>query len=626
MSDDPHDRPSGKSAPPRVPRPPKAPKNPTSSSGDQPSDAGSPGSAGLTETTIRRTASGESQGSDFDLDWQHNIGSAQSLGSGGSGYSTGPSPLLEPGLSRVETVDLSRPSITPSTNIMDPNITTGGDLDSLDGQSVGSRSIGTGSKRSSVQSRHSKKMAAPGRPPKFATRPSHVNIQTVTTSTGTSSTSAAATANSGLDDSLRGIVEGTTDFRRSMRKSTLKQDQVAATPDISAVGVQSSATKTGWDRTKGYLINVSKVMVVTAFVAYGVFLNMQFNADAQEVGLFKAGAHPYHASSSGYASGKAGALSYQEKGGENTEETVTSDTEPDGEVATSDSSGDNDNDKWEDTMENEQRILDLKTVILEHQVSLPSDLKYNLSDSTSRANLNAQMKALQWLAETGALAISEQARDVQHEKMLQRYALAVLYYALGAEAPSQEDSEGGVTHVETSQGRSVNILTSENVHHSPPRGWIRRAKWLSDLSVCTWYGISCGEDEMVQKLNLTLNKLSGTLPTLELFQALRGSIQIFDISHNDIRGTLNLPEDMDSRESWPNLEVFHVNDNQLSGTVPFEWFEDSPITGINVAWNMLSGKLPVGLKDWKTLSSLYVSHNLFSGSLPILSNLPRLGK
>ena len=157
--------------------------------------------------------------------------------------------------------------------------------------------------------------------------------------------------------------------------------------------------------------------------------------------------------------------------------------------------------------------------------------------------------------------------------------------------------------------------------------------WMSHASICEWYGIKCDKNELVTSLNLTNNGLKGRLPMLELFQALRESLQCFDVSHNaisgSISGSLSTPNSV-ALKPWSRLQYFYVNDNHLTGSVPLEWFNmssESPMLGINMAWNLLSGELPgSGFYNLEALNELYLSHNLLVGSLPSFFNLPSLGK
>ena len=96
-----------------------------------------------------------------------------------------------------------------------------------------------------------------------------------------------------------------------------------------------------------------------------------------------------------------------------------------------------------------------------------------------------------------------------------------------------------------------------------------------------------------------------------------------------IRGSLTLQANDVGAKQWAQLEQFYVNDNELTGNAPFEWFgmaSSSPVLGINMARNRLSGIPSSGISNLGALEELYLASNVLIGTLPLMSNLTSLRK
>ena len=521
-----------------------------------------------------------------------------------------------------------------------------------------------------------KNFAAPGRPTKYATRPSHVNIK-----------------REDLDNSLIGVVEGRVSFHRTNRHKG-----ILITSDGSVTGVQTAGKqkKTAWDKTKASLVLLLKVAVVTSFVAYGIFVIASFSApgsdEASKDGiLVKPGTiegrsgelpskvqvtnadqnivnihvthHPQEIQESVASaartdkdgekvhvrSGEIQGATLLAGSGDNDEVKVhvshhsQESSNRNGElqgailaILVSDAATDDDATHSDVRVhvshhnENpshipltaQNKIYALEQIILQHEISLPSVLNYSFHVETNMTSINPQVRALTWMAHSDAFDVADASRDVQHEKLLQRYALGVLYYSLGGHH-RKHHGDTALSQME----REAHVLHSETEGHSTYQGWRRKSQWMSTSSVCEWYGIHCDSNKMVTSLNLTENQLKGPLPMLELFQALRVSLKTFDLSRNEISGSIDqLPVGIGSK-AWMQLEYFYINANQISGNPPLGWFgmsSESHVMGINMACNLFSAELG-GISNLQNLSELYLSNNGLQGALPSFSNLPSLG-
>ena len=69
------------------------------------------------------------------------------------------------------------------------------------------------------------------------------------------------------------------------------------------------------------------------------------------------------------------------------------------------------------------------------------------------------------------------------------------------------------------------------------RSWTRSENWMTDTTVCMWYGVQCDVDGHISSLVLPDNKLQGTLDSrIGLLQDLSS----LDLSRNEINGTIPL--------------------------------------------------------------------------------------
>ncbi|CAB9506916.1 LRR receptor-like serine threonine-protein kinase At4g08850-like [Seminavis robusta] len=550
------------------------------------------GGAGKKSTdSIAEDGSVHSMPSIYDLEWQHTVNATKAETSskqGTKGFATAEGDAVDLGPMFAKRAKQDLRQVDQSVNIMEHNNNNSQfERDSLD--SASQRSGRSAKSRTSVGR---KSLVAPGRPHKFATRPSHVQIRRSDLIT---------------DESLIGVVEGRSGFQRS-QQSRHKAD----VSNADAID-PSKKKQTALDRTRGLFVFLTKVFIVIGFIAYGVYLNLRFNefAAAEKAG------EATKTMSQFVDDGRSGEIKVEEMSPNNID------------VIT------HNGDQVEVHMSHHppspappDLILgELASIVLRHEISLPEALNYDHEDAgggTASTMMSPQRRALLWLAQSDALAIAEESRDIRFVRLLQRYSLAVFFYSVGGHyhpaAPRQVEQI--VEHEVTRMEREVS--NDDEREQRDYQGWQRKTKWMSDFSICDWYGIRCNDDDMVVSLNLTMNSLKGQLPMMELFQALRDSLKSFDVSHNQISGSLDLPTAL-SMKPWVQLEYFYVNDNQITGSPPFQWFDENPLLGINMARNLFSGELPnSGISNLEALKELYLSYNLLVGSLPRISNLPSL--
>ena len=187
-------------------------------------------------------------------------------------------------------------------------------------------------------------------------------------------------------------------------------------------------------------------------------------------------------------------------------------------------------------------------------------------------------------------------------RLAQRYALTVLYFALGAEQ------------------------------------WLDKAEWLNgSLNECEWYGVFCEKitiyndlelaqlarggitqeqriklgsvEEMVVELRLEKNKLKGSL-TEEIGEL--EHMQVLGLYSNQIGGTLPVSLFTNMKK----LKRFWFNNNQFTGSIPQEVGLLSDLEDLSIASNRLNGTLPNEIGRLNKLTRIQAYQNQLTGPLP----------
>ncbi len=144
--------------------------------------------------------------------------------------------------------------------------------------------------------------------------------------------------------------------------------------------------------------------------------------------------------------------------------------------------------------------------------------------------------------------------------------------------------------------------------------WENAEGWLSELSPCQWYGVTCRGGKIVA-LELTNNQLSGTIPA-EIGQL--AYLENLDLRNNQLSG--NIPSTLGNLS---NLRQLYLSGNrQLSGPIPPELGNLSKLEILELAhWenggSLLSGEIPSELGNLKNLRDLSISVSLLQGPLPV---------
>jgi Leucine-rich repeat (LRR) protein len=149
------------------------------------------------------------------------------------------------------------------------------------------------------------------------------------------------------------------------------------------------------------------------------------------------------------------------------------------------------------------------------------------------------------------------------------------------------------------------------------QNWTNQAGWLTDTSVCSWFGITCDGIPSVRQINLPFNNMIGSIPAeLGSFT----NLKLLYLSSNHLVG--GIPAELGN---LTNLIQIELNHNQLSGSIPIELANMPILNTLYLHHNLLTGSIPAELGTMNNLLRLDLNHNQLSGSIPIeLANMSAL--
>ena len=151
-------------------------------------------------------------------------------------------------------------------------------------------------------------------------------------------------------------------------------------------------------------------------------------------------------------------------------------------------------------------------------------------------------------------------------------------------------------------------------------GWTNSRNWKTAAALDKWHGVTTDADGRVQRLGLSFNGLSGTIPT-ELGNLT--NLQSLNLWNNDLSGTI--PAELGN---LANLQWLNLLGNDLSGSIPAELGNLTNLRELELRQNRLSGSIPAELSTLANLRVLSLPGNDLSGTIPAelgnLANLQRL--
>nr|AAV58833.2 somatic embryogenesis receptor kinase [Cocos nucifera] len=156
------------------------------------------------------------------------------------------------------------------------------------------------------------------------------------------------------------------------------------------------------------------------------------------------------------------------------------------------------------------------------------------------------------------------------------------------------NSEGDALH-----SLRTNLIDPSNVLQS----------WDPTLvNPCTWFHVTCNNDNSVIRVDLGNAQLSGTLvPQLGLLK----NLQYLELYSNNISGTI--PSDLGNLTNLVSLDLYL---NSFTGGIPDTLGKLTKLRFLRLNNNSLSGSIPQSLTNITALQVLDLSNNNLSGEVP----------
>ncbi|KAL7577641.1 hypothetical protein ACA910_015158 [Epithemia clementina (nom. ined.)] len=224
---------------------------------------------------------------------------------------------------------------------------------------------------------------------------------------------------------------------------------------------------------------------------------------------------------------------------------------------------------------------------------IPGDVRiaqiYNILDAVAdpvqiRNESDPRGLATEWLlSEISLFACPD------NPKLVQRWALAVMYFSTGGNSWTQ---------------CSANASATDNCGNQVP--FVNSTRFLSSGSECDWAGISC-IDDCVTEVEYEENNLVGTIPSE---MGLLTDLAIWGMERGGLTSTI--PTEIGR---LTNLIFLDLDFNELSGSLTSELLSLSSLTQLDLNDNQFTGSIN-GIGVFPAMEFLQIHANLFTGTVP----------
>ena len=192
---------------------------------------------------------------------------------------------------------------------------------------------------------------------------------------------------------------------------------------------------------------------------------------------------------------------------------------------------------------------------------------HEMSGNAALIDGSSQSRALAWLLHDDELNLAYDS-----PRIIQRYAMMVLYYSLQGESWTEKD------------------LFASNVHE------------------CAWKGVECAVSFEIGGIIIDGNNLRGQLPS-EI--ALLSRLQVLSLMQNSLTGSI--PSEI-GRLKW--LETLRLNHNSLTSGLPKETANCRALSVLRLHNNLMTGMIPSFLGNMRSLQKIFLNDNQFSRRIP----------
>ncbi|EPS68473.1 hypothetical protein M569_06294, partial [Genlisea aurea] len=136
------------------------------------------------------------------------------------------------------------------------------------------------------------------------------------------------------------------------------------------------------------------------------------------------------------------------------------------------------------------------------------------------------------------------------------------------------------------------------------------------VNPCTWFHVTCNQDNRVTRLDLGNSNLSGHLvPELGKLEHL----QYLELYKNKIQG--EVPTELGNLKSLISLDLYN---NNISGKIPASLADLKSLVFLRLNDNQLTGSIPRGLATISSLKVVDVSNNNLCGTIPTTGAFERI--
>jgi len=140
--------------------------------------------------------------------------------------------------------------------------------------------------------------------------------------------------------------------------------------------------------------------------------------------------------------------------------------------------------------------------------------------------------------------------------------------------------------------------------------WIISDRWLLDRDECKWFGVQCNEVGEVNAISLENNNLNGEIPD-DFF--LLVSLKSINFAGNFLEGNIPL-----SLQMLTQLEEIYLDRNRLRGLLTeFDFTPLQSLQTIDVSFNEFRGPIPESIYDLQSLQYLVLDNNQFEGGISV---------
>ncbi|KAI4305844.1 hypothetical protein L6164_029184 [Bauhinia variegata] len=136
------------------------------------------------------------------------------------------------------------------------------------------------------------------------------------------------------------------------------------------------------------------------------------------------------------------------------------------------------------------------------------------------------------------------------------------------------------------------------------------------VNPCTWFHVTCNQDNRVTRVDLGNSNLSGHLvPELGKLEHL----QYLELYKNNIQGTI--PSELGKLKNLISLDLYN---NNITGTIPSSLGKLKNLVFLRLNDNRLTGPIPRELVKVTSLKVVDVSNNDLCGTIPITGPFERI--